>query len=221
MNITVRPDYLRVPGVSFPEKLMRSLALIRDAHEHFGDRLVVECSLTRDSCVVWELAKRVSPGIRGFCVVTPFHSVEDVQFMHELVARYPEITLYESPAQVRDELPQLGAYLHCSTVQDSPTFSALDKLKDACLVGGFRHAQGLDRFDFREYQKVAKCLFTLTPILAWNEGEVSQYVASRRIPLSPPPEQRPRAVAFSARPRPQCEQNGIQAVVAVNHAVSV
>ena len=54
-----------VDGLNFAEKVERSLRLIREAHEEFGDRLVVANSLGKDSCAVWDLAKRVSPDIRG------------------------------------------------------------------------------------------------------------------------------------------------------------
>ena len=42
-------------GLNFAEKVERSLRLIREAYEEFGDRLVVANSLGKDSCVVWDL----------------------------------------------------------------------------------------------------------------------------------------------------------------------
>jgi len=61
-----------VDGLNFKEKVDRSLALISDAYEEYGDGLVVANSLGKDSVVVWDLAKRVNPAIRGFIVTTRF-----------------------------------------------------------------------------------------------------------------------------------------------------
>ncbi|MGD8239817.1 MAG: hypothetical protein PVH68_14760, partial [Armatimonadota bacterium] len=61
-----------VESLNFAEKVDRSLELIREAHEEYGNRLVVAHSLGKDSCAVWHLAKRVSPDIRGFVVTTRY-----------------------------------------------------------------------------------------------------------------------------------------------------
>jgi len=61
-----------VDGLNFAQKVNRSLGLIREAYEEYGNRLVVANSLGKDSVAVWDLAKRVSPDIRGFIVTTRF-----------------------------------------------------------------------------------------------------------------------------------------------------
>jgi 3'-phosphoadenosine 5'-phosphosulfate sulfotransferase (PAPS reductase)/FAD synthetase len=83
-----------VEGLHFKEKIERSLVLIKEAYEKYGDSLVVANSLGKDSVCVWHLAKRVSPKIRGFIVTTRFKPEETVQFMHETVAQYPELKVY-------------------------------------------------------------------------------------------------------------------------------
>ena len=97
-----------VDGLNFAEKVERSLRLIREAYDEFGERLVVANSLGKDSCAVWDLAKRVSPKIRGFIVTTRYKPVETVRFMDQVVARYPELKVYRNPdadpgAPVRDQ----------------------------------------------------------------------------------------------------------------------
>ena len=52
-----------VENLTFNEKVERSLALIENAYREFGDTLVVANSLGKDSVVVWDLAKKVSPEI--------------------------------------------------------------------------------------------------------------------------------------------------------------
>lgn len=79
-----------VDGLNFAEKVERSLRLIREAYEEYGDRLVVANSLGKDSCAVWDLAKRVSPQVGGFIVTTRYKPRETIEFMKETVARYPD-----------------------------------------------------------------------------------------------------------------------------------
>ncbi len=65
-----------VENLNFAEKVDRSLDLIDRAYKEFGDGLVVANSLGKDSSVIWDLAKRVSPDIRGFIVTTRFKPPE-------------------------------------------------------------------------------------------------------------------------------------------------
>ena len=91
-----------VSTLSYREKVERSLELIAEAYETFGDSLVVANSLGKDSVTVWNLAKRVSPAIRGFIVTTRFKPEATVSFMHEQVARYPELSVFRND----EEIPQ-------------------------------------------------------------------------------------------------------------------
>src|SRR4030043_352841 len=91
-------------NLNFKEKVERSLALIKEAYEKYGDGLVVANSLGKDSVCVWDLAKRVSPKIRGFIITTRFKPKETVQFMHETIARYPELKVFKSDAEIPDRL---------------------------------------------------------------------------------------------------------------------
>ncbi|OIP39666.1 hypothetical protein AUJ95_05300 [Candidatus Desantisbacteria bacterium CG2_30_40_21] len=52
-----------VDGLNFKEKVDRSMTLIREAYEKYGDGLVVANSLGKDSGVVWDLAKKADPKI--------------------------------------------------------------------------------------------------------------------------------------------------------------
>ena len=82
-----------VTGLNFAQKVERSLTLIEQAYKEHGDGLVVANSLGKDSVVVWHLAKRVSPDIRGFIVTTRYKPEETVGFMHEEVDRYLELRI--------------------------------------------------------------------------------------------------------------------------------
>ena len=86
MSLLNNKDDLKelVETLNFKEKMERSLALIKEAYEKYGDSLVVANSLGKDSVCVWDLAKKVSPKIRGFIVTTRFKPKETVEFMKAL-----------------------------------------------------------------------------------------------------------------------------------------
>ena len=121
-----------VHRLNFAEKVERSLRLIRQAHEQYGDRLVVAHSLGKDSSVVWDLAKRVSRDIRGFIVTTRFKPLETKQFMREIVARYPELTIFENRNPIPDRLYATDPDLCCELLKVRPTRQAVEDL--GCLL---------------------------------------------------------------------------------------
>src|SRR3990172_8727923 len=93
-----------VESLNFAQKVDRSLGLIQEAYEEYGDRLVVANSLGKDSVAVWHLAKLVNPSIRGFIVTTRYKPAETVEFMKEEVARYPELRVFRSDEPIPDRL---------------------------------------------------------------------------------------------------------------------
>ena len=93
-----------VNGLTLNQKIDRSLDLIDEAYEEYGDNLVVANSLGKDSCVVWDLAKQVSPNIKGFIVTTPFKPKETKQYMRGFVERYPESKVFESDNKTETNL---------------------------------------------------------------------------------------------------------------------
>lgn len=50
------------------------------------------------------MAKRVSSKIHGFVITTRFKPKDTVEFMHQIVARYPEIKVYKSDVGIPDKL---------------------------------------------------------------------------------------------------------------------
>ena len=81
-----------VDSLNFAEKVDRSLALIGQASERFGDQLVVANSRGKKiPSVVWHLAKRVNDKIRGFVVTTRYKPKETVRFMEEETETPPRV----------------------------------------------------------------------------------------------------------------------------------
>ena len=174
-----------VDGLNFAQKLDRSLGLIREAHEKYGDRLVVANSLGKDSCAVWNLAKQVSPDIRGFIVTTRFKPKETIDFMQQTVSRYPELRIYINDEPIPDRLYESDPDSCCDILKVEPIRRAIQEMEVACWVTGLRCTEGRTRTDFQEIEERDRGLIKLNPILIWNEREVWQYLAIDRVPVNP------------------------------------
>ena len=174
-----------VENLNFAEKVERSLSLIKQAYEQFGDRLVVANSLGKDSSAVWHLAKRVSPEIRGFIITTRFKPPETKQFMAEEVARYPELRVFSNDEQIPDKLYATDPDRCCELLKVKPTRRAVKEMNVACWVTGLRCTEGRTRTDYTEVQELDKGLIKLNPILTWYEREVWQYLALNGVRVNP------------------------------------
>ena len=172
-------------SLNFKEKVDRSLALIKEAYEKYGDWLVVANSLGKDSVCVWDLAKKVSPKIRGFIVTTRFKPKETVQFMHETVASYPELKIYKSDAEIPESLYGTDPDRCCDILKVEPTRRAIEEMNVECWVTGLRCTEGRTRTDFKEVEERDRGLIKLNPILIWKEREVWQYLAINRVKVNP------------------------------------
>ena len=170
-----------VDNLNFSEKVERSLNLIQEAYDEYGDKLVVANSLGKDSCAVWDLAKRVSPDIRGFIVTTRFKHEETVKFMGEEVARYPELKVFRNDEPIVEELYKTDPDLCCDMLKVEPTRRAIEEMDVGCWVTGLRCTEGRTRTDFQEIEERDVGLLKLNPILIWHEREVWQYLALNQV----------------------------------------
>ncbi|MDP2940281.1 MAG: phosphoadenylyl-sulfate reductase [Candidatus Omnitrophota bacterium] len=174
-----------VESLNFKQKVDRSLALIKEAYEKYGDGLVVANSLGKDSVTVWDLAKKISPKIRGFIVTTRFKPKETIQFMQEMVVRYPELKIYKSDIGIPDKLYETNPDRCCDLLKVGPTRQAIKEMNVACWVTGLRCTEGRTRTDFKEVEERDKGLIKLNPILIWKEREVWQYLALNGVKVNP------------------------------------
>jgi phosphoadenosine phosphosulfate reductase len=173
-----------VDGLNFAEKVERSLRLIREAYQEYGDRLVVANSLGKDSCVVWDLAKRVSRDIRGFIVTTRFKPPETKRFMAAEVARYPELQVFANDESIPDRLYGTDPDRCCDLLKVRPTRQAIEQLDVDCWVTGLRCTEGRTRTDYQEIEERDEGLIKLNPILIWHEREIWQYLALYQVPVN-------------------------------------
>ncbi|MBI4295384.1 MAG: phosphoadenylyl-sulfate reductase [Chloroflexi bacterium] len=187
MQHTTVPENIAelVDGLNFAEKVERSLKLIEGAYKTFGDGLVVANSLGKDSVAVWHLAKQVSPNIRGFIVTTRFKPPETVEFMNQMVSRYPELRVFRNDEPIPDELYRTDPDRCCQILKVEPTRRAIEEMRVSCWVTGLRCTEGRTRVDFREIEERDKGLIKLNPILLWQEREVWQYLAIHGVPVNP------------------------------------
>jgi phosphoadenosine phosphosulfate reductase len=174
-----------VEQLNFAEKVDRALDLIDRAYKEFGDKLVVANSLGKDSCVVWHLAKQVSPKIRGFIVTTRFKPPETKKFMAEEVARYPELQVFSNEEEIPDKLYETDPDRCCDILKVTPTRQAIQEMDVDCWVTGLRCTEGRTRTDYKEIEQRDEDLIKLNPILIWYEREIWQYLALHSVPVNP------------------------------------
>ena len=174
-----------VEKLNFKEKVDRSLALIDEAYRKYKDGLVVANSLGKDSVAVWDLAKKVSPKIKGFIVTTRFKPKQTKQFMQEVVARYPELKVYESHAEISPDLYKIDPDKCCEILKVEPVKRAVEEMQVTCWVTGLRCTEGRTRTDYKEVEERDKGLIKLNPILIWKEREVWQYLALYHVSVNP------------------------------------
>jgi phosphoadenosine phosphosulfate reductase len=174
-----------VNGLNYKEKVDRSLELIDHYYQVHGDGLVVANSLGKDSVVVWDLAKRVSPRIRGFVVTTRFKPPATKQFMDRLVARYPETRVFRSDIEIEDELYRSDPDRCCDLLKVQPVREAIETMGVTCWVTGLRCTEGRTRTDYLEVEERDVDLLKLNPILLWHEREIWQYIALEQVPVNP------------------------------------
>ena len=117
-----------VETLNFKQKVERSKELIRDAYRLYGDRLVVANSLGKDSVVVWDLAKKVEPSIRGFIVTTRFKPAETVAFMNETVKKYPELKIYKNDTPIPSKLYETNPDVCCDILKVEPVKRAIEEM---------------------------------------------------------------------------------------------
>lgn len=174
-----------VADLNFAEKVDRSLELIDRAYNEFGDSLVLAHSLGKDSSVIWHLAKRVSPKIRGFIVTTRFKPPETKKFMAEEVARHPELKVYSNDEEIPDKLYETDPDRCCEILKVQPVRQAVQEMGVKCWITGLRCTEGRTRTEYKEIEELDKGLLKLNPILIWFEREVWQYLALNKVPVNP------------------------------------
>jgi phosphoadenosine phosphosulfate reductase len=187
MRTPVGPDEIHrlVGDLNFKQKVDRSLDLLMEAYKEYGDALVVANSLGKDSCAVWDLAKRVSPKIRGFVVTTRFKPPATKRFMNELVAKYPETLVFQNDVDIPEALYSTDPDECCDLLKVQPVRWAIEQMGVTCWVTGLRCTEGRTRTDYLEIEERDEGLLKLNPILLWEEREVWQYLALYEVPVNP------------------------------------
>lgn len=174
-----------VEKLTYKEKVNRSLALIDEAYDRYGDGLVVANSLGKDSVVVWALAKMVDPKIRGFIVTTRFKPRETIEFMHREVDKYPELSIFRNEEEIPENLYEYDPDRCCNVLKVLPTRWAIDEMNVSCWVTGLRCTEGRTRTDYREVEERDEGLMKLNPILIWKEREIWQFLALNNVEVNP------------------------------------
>lgn len=165
-----------VDSLHFGEKVERAKELLAWSFEKFGDKAVVANSLGKDSMVVWDLAKKVNPNVRGFIVTTPYKPPETIAYMNDLVATDTNLKIFKSDRDVGD-LNKTDPDACCQILKVEPVRRAVAEMDVDCWITGLRCTEGRTRTDFKEIEERDHGLIKLNPILLFKEREVWQYLA--------------------------------------------
>ncbi len=174
-----------VSNLNFKQKVDRSLSLIEEAYDIYGESLVVANSLGKDSVAVWHLAKRVSPKIRGFIVTTRYKPAVTKKFMVDQVEKYPELKVFENDVEIPENLYETDPDQCCTILKVEPTRQAIEDMNVNCWVTGLRCTEGRTRTDYQEVEERDIGLIKLNPILIWHEREIWQYLALYDVDVNP------------------------------------
>ncbi len=172
-----------VDGLHYGQKVDRSLALIEAAWTEFGDRFVVANSL--GTGITWHLAKRVSPDIRGFAVVTRHSHRETIEFMERTVARYRNLRVFCNREPVPDDLHRTDPDRCCELLKVEPARQAIREMGVECWATGVRCTSGRTRAALDEVELRQDGLVKLNPILIWYEHDLWRYAALNGVEVNP------------------------------------
>ncbi len=172
-----------VDSLHFAEKVERAKELLAWAFGKYGDKAVVANSLGKDSMVVWDLAKKVNPGVRGFIVTTPYKPPETIKFMYDLVETDKNLKIYKSDQDV-GKLYETDPDKCCQILKVEPVRRAVEEMDVDCWITGLRCTEGRTRTDYKEIEERDVDLIKLNPILLFKEREVWQYLAVFGVPTN-------------------------------------
>ncbi|MBI5815142.1 MAG: phosphoadenylyl-sulfate reductase [Nitrospinae bacterium] len=173
-----------VESLHFGQKVERAKKLLAWAFDKYGEKAVVANSLGKDSMVVWDLAKKVNPNVKGFIVTTAYKPAETIKFMDDLVEENPGLKIYKSDMQVGD-LYNTDPDKCCQILKVEPVRRAVEELDVECWITGLRCTEGRTRTDFKEIEQRDEGLIKLNPVLLFKEREVWQYLALYQVKVNP------------------------------------
>jgi len=172
-----------VDGLHFGEKVERAEKLLKEYFDKYGDKAVVANSLGKDSMVVWDMAVRVNPDVRGFIVTTPFKPQTTIDYMKSLVAKHPNLKIYKSDTP-KEDVWKVDADKCCDRYKVEPVRRAVKEMEVECWITGLRCTEGRTRTDYQEIEERDVGLIKLNPILLFKEREVWQYLACYQVPVN-------------------------------------
>ncbi len=165
-----------VDTLHFGEKVERAEKLLKEYFDKYGDQAVVANSLGKDSMVVWDMAVRIRPNVRGFIVTTPFKPKETKEYMNRLVAKYPSLKVYEADRPL-EKIYETDVDKCCDIYKVEPVKQAVREMDVKAWITGLRCTEGRTRTDYKEVEHRDKDLVKVNPILLFKEREIWQYMA--------------------------------------------
>lgn len=156
-------------------------AVIRWAHERFGDSLVMASSF--QDCVLVDLAVRVDPGIEVVFLDTGFHFQETLDYVETVRSRYDLNLRVMKPLVGPDEWP-CGTARCCELRKVEPLARALEGR--AAWMTGLRRVEASTRTEAPIISlDESRGMVKVNPLATWSDQDVAGYVADHGLPVHP------------------------------------
>jgi phosphoadenosine phosphosulfate reductase len=183
------------PSPLLPQKVANSIALLRAAVQDYG-RVVYSSSLGVESIVLTDLIWEHAPQIDIFTVDTGRLPEQTLELLERIERRYRRrirVVYPEAPA-VQNYVADNGIngfYHSLAQRQSCCAIRKIEPFRRAVLgynawVTGVRHEQSEARastkaVEWDERYRMQK----LSPLLAWTQDEIWEYVRTRKLPYNP------------------------------------
>lgn len=157
-------------------------AIVRWAHERFGDGLVLAASF--QDTVLLDIAVREVPEIEVVFLDTQYHFAETLWYVEEVRKRYDLNLRVTEPPIAPDNLWQTDVDACCDARKVQPLARALEGR--AAWMTGLRRVEAATRANAQVASfDASRGLVKVNPIVAWSDADVAGYVAEHDLLVHP------------------------------------
>ena len=192
---TAAASLIPAPSPLLPQKVADSIVLLREAVQNFG-RVVYSSSLGVESIVLTDLIWEHAPQIDIFTVDTGRLPEQTLELLERIERRYKRRirVVYPEASAVQNYVADNGIngfYHSLAQRQSCCAIRKIEPFRRAVLgynawITGVRHEQSEARastkaLEWDERYRMQK----VSPLLAWTQHEIWEYVRSRKLPYNP------------------------------------
>jgi phosphoadenosine phosphosulfate reductase len=153
-------------------------AVIRWAHERFGDGLVLAASF--QDCVLVDLAVKVAPEIDVVFLDTQYHFAETLWYVEKIRERYDLNLRVMTPLVDADDLWQTDTDECCAMRKVEPLARALQGKQ--AWMSGLRRVEAPTRANAKiVHLDVGRGIVKVNPLATWTDDDIATYKRDHRL----------------------------------------